>query len=59
MLEPPAGVTSVEAPGIIVLDLPLERPGAHAIVVAIDGRETARVSFMASRNAGTPGGQLH
>ncbi len=48
MREPPAGVTEVEAPGIIVLDLPLERPGRHAIVVAIDGREAARVHFVAS-----------
>ena len=48
MREPPAGVTEVEAPGIIVLDLPLERPGRYAMVVRIDGREAARVPFTAS-----------
>lgn len=59
MMEPPAGVTEVEAPGVIVLDLPLERPGRHAIVVTIDGRESARVPFTASQQIRPASGGLH
>lgn len=59
MLEPPAGVTEVEAPGIVVLDLPLERPGRHSIVIAIDGQDAARVSFTASHQPRPTGGKLH
>ncbi len=59
MMEPPAGVTEVEAPGIVVLDLPLERPGRHAIVVAIDGHEAARIAFTASQTPRQVGGSLH
>jgi hypothetical protein len=58
MAEPPAGITEVEAPGIIVLDLPIQRPGRHAIVVAIDGAEEARVEFTASAQI-RPGGKVH
>ncbi len=47
LMEPPAGVQEVEAPGIIVIDLPLKSPGEHVIAVTLDGREAARLPFMA------------
>lgn len=41
----PIGGGQIEAPGIIVLDLPIEQPGKHAFVIALDGKEEARVPF--------------
>ncbi len=58
MMEPPAGITEVEAPGIIVLDLPIARPGRHAIVVSIDGIEAARVPFTTAGQIRS-GGNVH
>jgi hypothetical protein len=57
--EPPAGITEIEAPGIVVFDLPFQRPGAHAIVVQIDGTEAARVPLMAAQAAAQPPSGLH
>ncbi|MDZ4258697.1 MAG: hypothetical protein U0974_07885 [Gemmatimonadales bacterium] len=59
--EPPAGLSEVEAPGIIVIDLPFQHPGEHAVVVQIDGREAARLPITAVRVPAQPpvGGQLH
>jgi hypothetical protein len=45
MGDPPPGVEEVEAPGVLVIDLPVEQAGPHAIVVTIDGTEAARVPF--------------
>jgi hypothetical protein len=52
--EPPAGVIELEAPGIVVIDLPFQQPGEHAVVVQIDGREAARLPFVASRALAGP-----
>lgn len=57
--EPPAGITEVEAPGIVVFDLPFQRPGAHAIVVQIDGNEAARVPLTAAQAVAQPSSGLH
>lgn len=59
--EPPVGLTEVEAPGIIVIDLPFQSPGEHAIIVQIDGREAARLPFGAVRvpPQAPVGGPLH
>lgn len=57
-IEPPAGVTEVEAPGIIQIDLPLQQPGEHAMIIGLDGREIARVPFTAVVAQGMPTG-LH
>lgn len=53
--EPPAGVHELEAPGIVVLDLPFQQPGEHAVVVQVDGREAARLPFNAGRAMASPG----
>lgn len=45
MGNPPPGIEEVEAPGVLVIDLPVEQVGPHAIVVTIDGEEAARVAF--------------
>lgn len=57
--EPPAGVTEVEAPGIVVFDLPFQRPGAHAIVVQLDGHEAARVPLTAAQAVAQPSSGMH
>ncbi len=57
--EPPAGITEVEAPGIVVFDLPFQRPGAHAIVVQIDGNEAARVPLNAALAIAQSSSGLH
>ena len=57
--EPPAGIIEVEAPGIVVFDLPFQRPGAHAIVVQIDGNEAVRVPLMAAQAVAQPSSGMH
>jgi hypothetical protein len=57
--EPPAGITEVEAPGIVVFDLPFQRPGAHAIVVQIDGNEAVRVPLVAAQAVAQPSSGMH
>jgi hypothetical protein len=47
--EPPAGVVDLEAPAIFVFDLPLPMAGEYALVVQLDGEESARVGFRAGR----------
>ncbi len=49
MREVDPGVDRVEAPGVVVLDLPIGAEGPHAIVVTLDGVEAARVPFTVSR----------
>ena len=56
--EPPAGVVDLEAPAVLVFDLPLSLPGEYAFVVSVDGTEAARVAFQA-RAIGTAGGPVH
>ncbi len=57
--EPPAGITEVEAPGIVVFDLPFQQPGSHAIVVQIDGDEAARVPLTAALAIAQPSSGMH
>lgn len=45
MGAPPPGLEEVEAPGVLVIDLPIAVAGKHAVVVTIDGNEAARVPF--------------
>jgi hypothetical protein len=59
MPTPPPGVEEVESPGILVLDLPLNAPGGHAIVVTIDGTEAARVPFTVGVMVPPTQGQVH
>jgi len=56
--EPPAGVVDLEAPAILVFDLPLPVPGEYAFVVMVDQVEAARVTFQA-RAIGTSTGPVH
>ncbi len=57
---PPEGeAADVEAPGIVVLDLPFQRPGEHAIVVQLDGHEAARVPLMAAQAMAQPSSAMH
>ncbi len=57
--EPPAGVVELEAPAIMVLDLPLSRPGEYAFEISLGGVESARLLFHASQVAPPPGTTLH
>ena len=57
--EPPAGVVDLEAPAVLVFDLPLAGPGEYAFVVAVDQVELARVAFQATLAASQPGGTVH
>lgn len=57
--EPPAGVTDLDAPLVLVFDLPLSVPGEYAFVVLLDSAEAARVMFMATAPQGQPGGTVH
>ena len=56
--EPPAGVTELESPAVLVFDIPLATAGEYAFVVSVDKIEAARVPFLATMVAG-PSGQLH
>jgi len=57
--EPPAGVVDLESPAVMVLDLPLARPGEYAFVVELDGMPVARVPFQVEQVAGVPSGGMH
>jgi hypothetical protein len=59
MPTPPSGIEEIESPGVLVLDLPLQSPGAHAIVLTIDGIEAARVPFGVALMAPPVQGQVH
>lgn len=48
----PAGVTDVDIPLVQTFDLPLERPGPHAVLLLLDGRVVAQLP-LAVRGAGT------
>ena len=56
--EPPAGVTELESPAVLVFDIPLTAAGEYAFVISVDGLEAARVPFLATMVTG-PSGQLH
>ena len=56
--EPPAGVMDLDAPLVLVFDVPLSVPGEYAFLVLLDGAEAARVPFLASEVA-APGGTVH
>lgn len=56
--EPPAGVMDLDAPLVLVFDVPLSVPGEYAFVVLLDGDEAARVPFLASEVA-AQGGTVH
>ena len=56
--EPPAGVVDLEAPAVLVFDLPLATAGEYAFIVSVDQVEAARATFLATA-VGGPGGQLH
>ena len=57
--EPPAGVVELESPTVMVLDLPLARPGEYAFVVELDGMLVARLPFQVEQVAGPPSGGVH
>src|SRR5205085_427736 len=42
---PPAGVTEMDLPLIAQLDLPLDGPGRYAMVLSVDGVQTAEVAL--------------
>lgn len=46
--EPPAGVVDVEAAAVLVLDVPLPRPGQYAFGIALDGEIVTRVALTAT-----------
>ena len=56
--EPPAGVIELEAPAVLVFDLPLPMAGEYGFAVTVDGIEAARVPFLATQLAPMPG-QMH
>ena len=49
--EPPAGVVDLEAPAVLVFDLPLPLAGEYAFTVAVDKSEVARVPFVVTQVA--------
>jgi hypothetical protein len=53
--EPPAGIIELEAPAILVFDLPLAVPGEYAFIISVDQVEAARSSFHATAVGSTPG----
>lgn len=57
--EPPPGVIDLESPAVMVLDLPLARPGEYAFVMEVDGMLVARVSFQVEQVSGPPSGGMH
>lgn len=57
--EPPAGVTDLDAPLVLVFDLPLSVAGDYAFLVLLDGVEAARVPFVATAPVGQGGGTVH
>ena len=57
--EPPAGVVDLEAPAVLVFDLPLATAGEYAFVVSVDQIEVARVGFQATMAGVPPGGTVH
>lgn len=57
--EPPAGVVDLEAPAVLVFDLPLASAGEYAFVISVDQIEVARVAFQATMVGAPPGGNVH
>ncbi len=57
--EPPAGVTELDAPLVLIFDVPLSVPGEYAFVVVVDEEEVARVPFAASAPVAPTGGTIH
>lgn len=57
--EPPAGVVDLEAPAVLVFDLPLASAGEYAFAVSVDQIELARVAFQATLVGVPPGGTVH
>ncbi len=53
--EPPAGIVELEAPAILVFDLPLAAPGEYAFVISVDQVEAARSTFHATAVGSAPG----
>lgn len=45
--EPPAGVIDLDAPVILVFDVPLSTPGDYLFRIDLDGVEAAQVPFTA------------
>jgi DNA primase len=56
--EPPAGVVDLEAPAVLVFDLPLSCAGEYAFVISVDKSEVARVPFLVTQVA-IPSGPMH
>ena len=56
--EPPAGIVELEAPAVLVFDLPLAAAGEYAFVVTLDQVEAVRVAFLATAVGVSPG-QMH
>ena len=59
-IEPPAGVTEIEAGAVLVFDVPLPHPGAYGFEISMDGGEAVRVPLSASQlPVEGPGGVQH
>jgi hypothetical protein len=56
--EPPAGVVDLEAPAVLVFDLPLSTAGEYAFVISFDQVEASRLVFQATL-VGTAPGPMH
>ena len=54
---PPAGVEQMDLPFIAALDLPLDRPGTFALIIAIGNVEMANVPLQV-RSAAPPAGPM-
>jgi hypothetical protein len=63
LVEPPAGVTEVEAGAILVFDVPFQHPGRYAFEIALDGEVQAAVPLTVAQSPGPPhppgGAHLH
>ena len=51
----PTGVSDVDIPLVQAFDLPLERPGPHAVLLLLDGRVVAQLPLTVQGAGATPG----
>lgn len=52
--EPPAGVTDIEANGILAFDVPFARPGTYRFEITLDGAVAADVPLTVSQVPAMP-----
>jgi hypothetical protein len=54
LVEPPAGITEVEAGAVLVFDVPFAHPGRYAFEIAVDSEIQASVPLTVAQSPAAP-----